>query len=325
MEFVRLGQTGLEVSRLCLGCMSFGDPAWQPWILDEEASQPFFRRAIELGINFFDTADIYSLGVSEEITGRALKRYGIAHEIVLASKVFFTLQEGPNQGGLSRKTIVQSCEDSLRRLGGETIDLYQVHRYDPSVPIEETLEALDLLVRQGKVRYVGASSMYAWQLARMLGASTLHGWTRFVSMQNHYNLLYREEEREMIPLCQAEGLGVLPWSPLARGLLARAETLKDPPVTERAKSDELMHARYTHEADGAVVQALQAVCRSLELAPAQVALAWLLAKPNVTAPIVGVSKLPHLEHAVRALDVTLSDDDVAALEAPYVPHRVIGH
>ncbi len=325
MEFVRLGQTGLEVSRLCLGCMSFGDPAWQPWILDEEASQPFFRRAIELGINFFDTADIYSLGVSEEITGRALKRYGIAHEIVLASKVFFTLQEGPNRGGLSRKTIVQSCEDSLRRLGVETIDLYQIHRYDPAVPIEETLAALDLLVRQGKVRYIGASSMYAWQLARMLGASALHGWARFVSMQNHYNLLYREEEREMIPLCQAEGLGILPWSPLARGLLARAETIKDPPATARAKSDELMHARYTHEADGAVVRALQAVSRSLGLAPAQVALAWLLCKPAVTAPIVGVSKLAHLEDAVGALDVALSDDDVAALEAPYVPHRVIGH
>ena len=230
-----MGHTGLTVSRLALGCMSFGDRSWQPWLLDEEASQPFFRRAIELGINFFDTADIYSNGVSEEITGRALKRYGSMNEIVLASKVYFPLRDAPNSGGLSRKNIVQSCEASLRRLGVDTIDLYQIHRYDVNTPIEETLAALDLLVRDGKVRYIGASSMYAWQLARMLSTAELKGWTRFISMQNHYNLLYREEEREMIPLCQEEGLAVLPWSPLARGLLARAESLEDPLSTARAK------------------------------------------------------------------------------------------
>ncbi len=325
MEYVRLGATGLAVSRLCLGCMSFGDPGWQPWVLGEEASQSFFRLAVELGINFFDTADMYSLGISEEITGRALRRYGNDHEIVLASKVFFKLQEGPNRGGLSRKNIVQSCEDSLRRLGVETIDLYQIHRYDPAVPVAETLAALDQLVRQGKVRYIGASSMYAWQLARMLSASERNGWARFISMQNHYNLLYREEEREMIPLCQAEGLGILPWSPLARGLLARAETLDDPPATARAESDALMHDRYTHPADAAVVQALRTVSGQLGVAPARVALAWLLSKPYVTAPIVGVSKLSHLEDAVAALEVALPGDAVKALEAPYVPHHVIGH
>ena len=325
MEYVRLGHSGLEVSRVCLGCMSFGDPSWQPWIMDEAAAQPFFRRAIELGINFFDTADIYSLGVSEEITGRALKRYGNAHEIVLASKVFFPLFDGPNRGGLSCKHIVQSCEDSLRRLGVDTIDLYQIHRFDPAVPMEETLAALDQLVQQGKVRYLGASSMYAWQLARMLSRSDRHGWSRFVSMQNHYNLLYREEEREMIPLCQAEGLGILPWSPLARGLLARAETLDDPPATTRADSDELMHARYTHPADTDVVRALRTVSTRLGLAPARVALAWLFSKPYVTAPIVGVSKLSHLEDAAASLSVKLTDADTAALEAPYVPHGIIGH
>ncbi len=325
MEYTRLGDTGLVVSRLALGCMTYGDPAWQPWILEEEASQPFFRRAVELGINFFDTADIYSLGISEEITGRALRRYARMDEVVLASKVFFSLREAPNCGGLSRKTIVQSCEDSLRRLGVETIDLYQIHRYDPNTPIEESLSALDQLVRQGKVRYIGASSMYAWQLAQMLGASELRGYAKFVSMQNHYNLLYREEEREMIPLCESEGLGVLPWSPLARGLLARAETLDDPPSTARAESDELMHARYTHPADTDVVQALRKVARARGDSPAEVALAWLLSKPCVTAPIVGTSQMPHLESAVRALSVELSAEEIATLEAPYVPHAVIGH
>jgi len=325
MEYIRLGQTGLEVSRLCVGCMSYGDPAYEPWILDERASQPFFRYAIEQGINFFDTADYYCLGVSEEITGRALKRYGNAHEIVVATKVFFKMGDGPNRGGLSRKHIVQACEDSLRRLGVETIDLYQIHRYDHNVPIEETLAALDLLVRQGKVRYIGASSMYAWQLARMLSASERHGWARFVSMQNHYNLLYREEEREMIPLCKAEGLGILPWSPLANGLLARAESLADPPATLRASKDRLMHARYTHDADRDVIDALRKVSTRRGLPPAQVALAWLLSKPAVSAPIVGASKLAHLKSAVAALDVTLTDDDIATLEAPYVPHPIIGH
>ena len=325
MKYTRLGRTGLTVSRLCLGCMTYGHPQWQPWILDEDAAQPFFRRAIEQGINFFDTADIYSLGVSEEITGRALRHYGSLDEIVLASKVFFPLTDGPNKGGLSRKHIVQSCEASLRRLGVETIDLYQIHRYDPETPIEETLHALDMLVQQGKVRYIGASSMYAWQLAQMLGTSERQGRARFVSMQNHYNLLYREEEREMIPLCRAEGLGVIPWSPLARGLLARAETLADPPATARAESDDLMHARYTHAADASVIEALRGVAQRRGVSPAIVALAWLLSRPGVTAPIVGASKLAHLDAAVEALDFELSQAEIDVLEAPYAPHVVIGH
>ncbi|MDE2835351.1 MAG: aldo/keto reductase [Bacteroidota bacterium] len=325
MQYSRLGSTGLEVSRLCLGCMSFGDTSWQPWLLNERQSQPFFKTAVEHGINFFDTADIYSLGISEEITGRALRRYARIDQIVLASKVFFPLEEGPNCGGLSRKNIIQSCEASLKRLGVDAIDLYQIHRFDPSVPIEETLAALDTLVQQGKVRYIGASSMYAWQLMKMLGVSARNGWAAFVSMQNHYNLLYREEEREMIPLCLEEGLGVIPWSPLARGLLARAESLKDPPATPRAESDYLMHERYTHPEDASVVGALRKVANARREAPATIALAWLLSKPGVTAPILGTSKLEHLNTAIRALSVQLSKDEIQTLEAPYVPHRVIGH
>ena len=325
MQYAQLGRTGLSVSRLCLGCMTYGDPNWQPWILSEEASQPFFRRAIEHGINFFDTADIYSFGVSEEITGRALRKYGRMDEIVLASKVFFPMAKAQNMGGLSRKHIIQACEASLLRLGVEAIDLYQIHRFDASVPVEETLEALNHLVRQGKVRYIGASSMFAWQLARMLSTSERNGWARFASMQNHYNLLYREEEREMIPLCIAEGLGVIPWSPLARGLLARAESLQDPPATIRAESDKLMHARYTHPADAKVACAVRSVATRRGVAPATVALAWLLSRPGVTAPIIGTSKLEHLDTAVQTLDFDLSDDDVAALERSYVPHKVIGH
>ena len=320
-----MGRSGLEVSRLCLGCMTFGDRSWQPWLLNERQSQPFFRAAIEQGINFFDTADIYSLGVTEEITGRALKRYASMSEIVLTSKVFFPMKDAPNSGGLSRKHIIQSCEASLKRLDVEAIDLYQIHRYDSSVPIEETLAALDTLVQQGKVRYIGASSMYAWQLMKMLGVSALNGWSAFVSMQNHYNLLYREEEREVIPLCLEEGLGVIPWSPLARGLLARAETLDDPPATSRAENDNLMHERYTHPEDASVIRALKSVAEARGESPATIALAWLLAKPGVTAPIIGTSKLAHLDAAVRSLSVHLTDEEMRTLEAPYVPHRIIGH
>ena len=308
-----------------MGCMTYGDPTWQPWILDERQSQPFFKAAVELGINFFDTADFYSLGISEEITGRALKRFAKMDEIVLASKVFFPLKKGLNCGGLSRKHIIQACEASLRRLGVDTIDLYQIHRYDPEVPIEETLAALDLLVQQGKVRYIGASSMYAWQLMKMLGASAINGWSAFVSMQNHYNLLYREEEREVIPLCLEEGLGIIPWSPLARGLLARGENLDDPPATMRAESDALMHERYTHPEDASVVRALRQVAEARGEALATIALAWLLSKPGVTAPIIGTSKLGHLDTAIRALSIQLSDAEIQALEAPYVPHRILGH
>lgn len=325
MEYTQLGKSGLEVSRLCLGCMTFGDRSWQPWLLNERQSQPFFRAAVEKGINFFDTADIYSLGVTEEITGRALKRYASMSEIVLTSKVFFPMKDAPNSGGLSRKHIIQSCEASLKRLDVEAIDLYQIHRYDPNVPIEETLAALDALVQQGKVRYIGASSMYAWQLMKMLGTSALNGWSAFVSMQNHYNLLYREEEREMIPLCLEEGLGVIPWSPLARGLLARAETLDDPPATSRAENDNLMHERYTHPEETSVIRALKSVAQARGESPATIALAWLLAKPGVTAPIIGTSKLAHLDAAVRSMTVQLSDEEMLTLEASYVPHRIIGH
>ena len=325
MHYTRLGHTGLTVSRLCLGCMSYGDPGWRPWILDEEAAQPFFRAAIEHGINFFDTANMYSLGVSEAITGRALCEYGNLEEIVLATKVFFPMSDRPNMSGLSRKNIVQACEASLRRLGVETIDLYQIHRYDPNTPIEETLEALDLLVRQGKVRYIGASSMYAWQLAQMLSTSERHGWARFVSMQNHYNLIYREEEREMTPLCEAEGLGVIPWSPLARGLLARGRRRDDATGTARAESDTLTPRFYDHPGDDDVLAAVRQVAEARGVSPAEVSLTWILSKPAVTAPIIGVTKLPHLDAAVRALDLDLSDEEIETLEAPYQPHAVRGH
>ena len=323
MNYTRLGRTGLTVSRLCLGCMSYGDPQWRPWVLDEEAARPFFRKAIESGITFFDTANMYSLGVSEEVTGRALREYGNLDEIVLATKVFFPMSDRPNRSGLSRKNIVQACEASLRRLGVETIDLYQIHRYDENTPLEETLEALDLLVRQGKVRYVGASSMYAWRLARMLGASDGNGWARFVSMQNHYNLIYREEEREMIPLCEAEGLGVIPWSPLARGLLARAQTTST--ATARAETDTLTARLYDHPSDEAVLVALREVAENRGVSPAEVSLAWLLSKPAVTAPIIGVTKLPHLDTALTALDLDLSVEEIEMLEAPYQAHEVRGH
>ena len=325
MHYTRLGHTGLTVSRLCLGCMSYGDPQWRPWILDEEAARPFFRTAIESGINFFDTANMYSLGVSEEVTGRALREFGNLEEIVLATKVYFPMSDRPNMSGLSRKNIVQSCEASLRRLGVETIDLYQIHRYDANTPIDETLEALDLLVRQGKVRYIGASSMYAWQLARMLGASERHGWARFVSMQNHYNLLYREEEREMMPLCEAEGLGVIPWSPLARGLLARGRMPEAATGTARAGSDTFTPRLYDHPSDAAVLAAVRQVAEARGVSPAEVSLAWLLSKPAVTAPIIGVTKLAHLDAAVRALDLDLSDEEIEMLETPYQPHAVRGH
>ncbi len=325
MNYTRLGRTGLTVSRLCLGCMSYGDPQWRPWVLDEEAARPFFRKAIESGITFFDTADQYSLGVSEEVTGRALREFGNLDEIVLATKVFFPMSDRPNRSGLSRKHLVQACEASLRRLGVETIDLYQIHRYDANTPLEETLEALDLLVRQGKVRYVGASSMYAWQLARMLGASDGNGWARFVSMQNHYNLIYREEEREMMPLCEAEGLGVIPWSPLARGLLARAQMPDTSTGTARAETDTLTARFYDHPSDDAVLVALREVAENRGVSPAEVSLAWLLSKPAVTAPIIGITKLAHLDAALRALELNLTEEEIEMLEAPYQPHAVRGH
>jgi aryl-alcohol dehydrogenase-like predicted oxidoreductase len=325
MKMVRLGNTGVTVSRICLGCMSYGDPKWRAWVLDERAAMPFFRKAIESGINFFDTADMYSLGVSEEITGRALREYAKLEECVVATKVFNAMSDGPNMSGLSRKHIVQGCETSLRRLGVDTIDLYQIHRYDPHTPIDETLAALDLLVQQGKVRYLGASSMAAWQFAQALGVSERNGWARFVTMQNHYNLIYREEEREMLPLCEAEKIGVIPWSPLARGLLAGTRKSTDDKFsTKRAESDEYARKLYDHPGDMHIVEAVRRVASARGIPPARIALAWLLSKPVVVAPIIGATKMEHLNDAVVALEIELTADEIKLLEAPYQPHSVRG-
>ncbi len=325
MKYTHLGNTGVVVSRLCLGCMSYGDPNWRPWVLDEQAAMPFFRLAVESGINFFDTADMYSLGASEEVTGKALREFARLEECVVATKVFNAMGPGHNMSGLSRKHIQQGCEASLKRLGVDTIDLYQIHRFDPHTPIDEMLSALDLLVRQGKVRYLGASSMAAWKFAQCLSLSEQRGWARFVSMQNHYNLLYREEEREMIPLCQAEKIGVVPWSPLARGLLAGTrQSAADTQSTRRAESDDYARKLYDHPADWTVVKALEDVAAARRTPPAQVALAWLLGKPAVTAPIVGATKIEHLQSAIGALEVELSPAEVLAIENPYQPHAVRG-
>jgi aryl-alcohol dehydrogenase-like predicted oxidoreductase len=328
MEFVRLGRSGLQVSKLALGCMSYGDPAWRPWVIDERAARPFFERAIEAGINFFDTADMYSMGVSESITGRLLRELARRDEIVVATKVHFPMSSGPNMGGLSRKHIVQACDASLARLGLEAIDLYQIHRFDPEVPIDETLEALNDLVRSGKVRYIGASSGSAWRMARALSVSERHGWARFVSMQNHYNLIYREEEREMIPLCLEEGVGLVPWSPLARGTLTRpkpADGRVRNEATARSKSDDYSPRLYDSPSDWDVVDAVERVARARGVGMAEIALAWVLGKPGVSAPIVGATKLEHLEAALRALTLKLSAEEIATLEEPYQPHRVKGH
>ncbi len=324
MQYTTLGRTGLTVSRICLGCMSYGDPKWRSWVLPEADARPFYRAALESGINFFDTANMYSLGVSEEVTGRALREMANLDEIVLATKVFFPMTERPNMGGLSRKHIVQGCEASLRRLGVDTIDLYQIHRPDDGTPIEETLAALHQLVTQGKVRYIGCSSgIMSWQLAQALTLSERNGWARFASMQNHYNLLYREEEREMIPLCLAEGLGVIPWSPLARGNVARprpVEGVKGPTV--RSHDDPISRRLYEGRVDWPIVDAVERIAKQRGVSMAEVAIAWLLSKPAVTAPIVGATKLSHLEAAVRAVSLSLDDAEIAALEAPYTPHAV---
>jgi len=325
MKYTTLGRTGVTVSRLCLGCMSYGTPSWRPWVLDEKAAQPFFRRALEAGINFFDTADMYSLGVSEEVTGRALREFGRMEEIVLATKVNFPMSSGPNMGGLSRKHIVQGCEASLKRLGVDTIDLYQIHRFDAGVPLDATLAALDLLVKQGKVRFIGASSGPAFRFAKALALSDAKGLARFASMQNHYNLVYREEEREMLPLCAEEGIAVIPWSPLARGLLAGTrQNAADKAATPRAETDDYTRNLYDHPSDDDVIEAVKAVAAARGTPPAAVALAWLLSRPAVTAPIVGATKLAHLETALSALDVTLTNEEIRTLEAPYRPHAVRG-
>jgi aryl-alcohol dehydrogenase-like predicted oxidoreductase len=325
MHYSRLGQTGLKVSPLCLGCMSFGDPGQgaHQWVLDEDASRPILRRAVEAGINFFDTANVYAGGASEEITGRALKDFARRDELVIATKAWGTWGKGPNQGGLSRKALMQAIDDSLRRLGTDYVDLYQIHRWDPETPIEETLEALDDIVRAGKARYIGASSLYAWQFQKALALSKANGWASFVSMQNHLNLLYREEEREMMPLCRDAGIGVIPWSPLARGRLTRPWGS----TTERLESDKfgkMLYAR-TEDADRAVVGPVEALATVRGLPMAQVALAWVMAKPGVTAPIVGVTSLAQLDDAIATLDVKLVSDEIASIEAAYVPHPVLGH
>jgi aryl-alcohol dehydrogenase (NADP+) len=325
MEITRLGNSGLRVSRICLGMMSYGDPAWREWVLSEEDGRPFVKRALELGVNFFDTADVYSLGVSEEVTGRALRDFARRDQVIIATKVHGQMSDDPNDQGLSRKHILDSIDRSLRRLGTDYVDLYQIHRYDRETPIEETMEALNDVVRAGKARYIGASSMYAWQFAKAQQAADRRGWTKFVSMQDHYNLIYREEEREMIPLCLETGVGLIPWSPLARGFLAGNRRKEDWGETVRAKSDPFAHSMYYADADFTVVDRVVEVAERLGYKPAQVALAWLLGKPGVSAPIIGATRMQHLEDAVAAVDLKLSSEDVALLEAPYIAHPVLGH
>ena len=325
MDYVRLGQTGLKVSRLCLGTMTYGSSKWRPWVLDESESRPFIRQALEHGINFFDTADMYSRGASEEVLGRALKEFAARDQVVIATKVFNPMGDGPNDRGLSRKHIFDAIDASLRRLGVDHVDLYQIHRFDPETSIEETVEALHDVVKAGKARYVGASSMDAWQFAKMLYTADLRGWTRFVSMQNHYNLVYREEEREMIPLCREEGIGIIPWSPLARGFLAGNRRREDLGDTTRARTDDFASRLYYSDADFAVVGRVVELAAKRGVKPTQVALAWVLAKPGITAPIVGASKLSHLDDHVAALDLRLAADELRFLEECYQPHPVLGH
>jgi aryl-alcohol dehydrogenase-like predicted oxidoreductase len=325
MEYTRLGDTGLKVSRVCLGMMSYGDPRWREWVLGEDDARPFVRRAAEAGITFFDTADMYSVGASEEVTGRLLREtFGNRDDYVLATKVFQRMGPGPNDAGLSRKHILASIDASLRRLGTDHVDLYQIHRWDPETPVEETMTALHDVVRSGRARYIGASSMYAWQFAKAQHTADRLGLTRFVSMQNHYNLVYREEEREMIPLCRDMGVGVIPWSPLARGLLAGTRTRDGGRHTVRAGNDPFADAMYT-DADFDVVDRLVEVAGERGLPPAQVALAWLLHQPGVTAPIVGATKPRHLDDAIAAAEVDLSGEELKRLAEPYLPHRVLGH
>ena len=324
MDYLNLGNTGLRVSRLCLGCMTYGSSKWRDWVLDEEESRPFIKRALELGINFFDTANMYSDGASEEVLGRAIRDFANRDEIVLATKVFNPMRKDPNGRGLSRKAILTEIDHSLKRLGTDYVDLYQTHRWDHRTPIEETVEALHDVVKSGKARYIGASSMFAWQFTKALYVSELHGWTRFVSMQNHYNLIYREEEREMLPLCRDQGIGVIPWSPLARGFLAGNRN-KQGGETARAQSDEYARQLYYQDDDFAIADRLGQVAQSRGLPNMQVALAWILSKPGVTAPIIGASKPHHLDDAIGALSVKLSADDVKQLEEPYKPHRILGH
>ena len=326
MQYVNLGSTGLKVSRVCLGAMTYGSKQWREWVLEEEESRPLIRRAVELGINFFDTADIYSHGVSEEILGRALKDFGPERErLVIATKVFSPMTSDPNQRGLSRKHILHSIDNSLRRLGVDYVDLYQIHRFDYHTPIEETLEALHDVVRSGKALYIGASSMFAWQFARMLYKSGALGLTRFVSMQNHYNLIYREEEREMNPLCRQEGIGLIPWSPLARGFLMGNRRKEGFGETVRSRTDEYAQRMYYQDSDFCVVDRVTQIAQKRGVSNAQIALAWVLAQPGITSPIVGAGRMEHLDDAAAAVELKLDEAELKALEEPYRPHPVLGH
>ncbi len=325
MEYVNLGRTGLKVSRLCLGCMSYGSKKWREWVLNEDEGRPFFKRALELGINFFDTADVYSRGISEEVTGRALNEYAKRDQVVIATKVCNPMSDGPNDRGLSRKHIMDSINTSLHRLQTDYVDLYQIHRWDYQTPIEETMSALNDIVRAGKARYIGASSMFAWQFAKAQYIADLHGWTRFSTMQNHYNLIYREEEREMIPFCREQGVGLIPWSPLARGFLAGNRTRDKSGETTRSKNDPFANELYFRDEDFKIAERVQALATKRGVKPMQVALAWILGKPGIAAPIIGATKMSHLEEAVTGLQVKLSQEDVAILEELYRPHPVLGH
>jgi len=325
MQYSNLGKTGLKVSRICLGMMTYGTSKWREWVLNEEESRPIIRSAVESGINFFDTADVYSLGVSEEVTGRALADFAKRDEIVIATKVHGPMGDTPNDRGLSRKHIMAAIDNSLRRLGTDYIDLYQIHRFDHNTPVEETMEALHDVVKAGKARYIGASSMYAWQFAQMVYLSERRGWSRFVAMQNHYNLVYREEEREMIPFCQEEGIGIIPWSPLARGFLAGNRSRQDWGATVRAKTDGFAQEMYYHDTDFTVVERVVDLAAKRDVRPAQIALAWILNRPGVTAPIIGASKLSHLEDALASLEIQLTSEEMGYLEEPYQPHPVLGH
>jgi aryl-alcohol dehydrogenase (NADP+) len=323
MRYVRLGSTGVKVSRICLGCMTYGTTDWRQWILTEDAARPFIRRALEQGINFFDTADVYSSGASEEILGRAIRDFAKRDQVIIASKVHGVMGDGPNDRGLSRKHILSAVEASLRRLGTDYIDLYQIHRFDPETPIEETAETLDSLVRSGKVRYIGASSMFAWQFMKMLSIQTREGLARFQTMQNHYNLLYREEEREMMPLCLDQGVGLIPWSPLARGRLAGSKSAG----TQRSTTDEFQNRLYNKQEaqDMPVIARCAEIAKERDLPPSQIALAWLLSKPGIVAPIVGASKPNHLDDAIAASELILSEEEIGKLEEFYQPHPIAGH
>lgn len=325
MEYATLGRTGLKVSRIALGCMTYGSSKWKDWVLDEEESRTFFKQAIDLGINYFDTADMYSDGVGEEVTGRAVRDFARRDQIIIATKVYNPMGDGPNDRGLSRKHIMDAIDGSLRRLGTDYVDLYYIHRWDYETPIEETLSALDDIVRAGKVRYIGASAMWAWQFAKALYVSESRGWARFVAMQNHYNLIYREEEREMIPLCRREGVGVVPFSPLARGFLAGTRTRDRSGDTVRSRTDTFGHSQYYREDEFAVVDRVVEVAGRHGVKPTQIAISWMLSKPGITAPVVGASKLHHLPEAVAALDIKLLDDEIRYLEELYQPHPILGH